>query len=240
VIVTRDLTKNYDGVVGIKELNLTINDGLIFGLIGPNGAGKTTTLKMLSCLLKPTKGSATVNTLDITKDQKNIKKIVSYLPEEVGLYEEMGVMEYLLFFADLYNISRDRAKQMVARMAKRLDIRDRIDSKIYSLSKGMKRKVSLMRALLPDPQIIFLDELTAGIDPITRRALLDWILELHAQGKTIIYSTHNIFEAEQVCQEVGILNKGKLVALGDVNQLKKSYRANSLEDVFFKAVGYRK
>jgi len=239
VIITKDLSKKYDKITGIKDLNLTIKDGTIFGLIGPNGSGKTTTLKILSCLLKPTSGTATINTFDVQKNKKEIKTIVSYLPEEVGLYEEMEVREYLMFFADLHSISKTKSKDMIRNMAKKLDMDKRLDSKISTLSKGMRRKVALMRTLLPEPQILFLDELTEGIDPITRKMLIDWVKEMNKNGKTIIYSTHNLHEAEMVCSEVGILNKGKLIAFGAVNQLKTSFRSETLEDVFFKAIKYK-
>jgi len=240
VIVTKDLTKFYGKEKGIQNLNLTIKKGEIFGLIGPNGAGKTTTLKLLSCLIRPTKGTAEIFGYNIKKDQIKIKKIMSYLPEETGLYEDMKVLDYLKFFGEMHGIKGKEVEKFVNEMAPKIWMKDKMESKIHTLSKGMKRKVGLMRTLLPDPEVILLDELTAGIDPLTKRVIIDYILEINKKGKTIIYSTHHLTEAEEICDRVAILEKGKLLTLGEVNQLKSYFHAKDLEDVFFKAVDYTK
>jgi len=240
VIITKNLTKFYGKTKGVQNLNISIQKGEIFGFIGQNGAGKSTTLKLLSCLIKPTKGTANIFGYDITKEPIKIKRIISYLPEETGLYEDMKVIDYLKFFGSMYDIKEKQVISFVKDIAPKIWMKDKINMKIYTLSKGMKRKVSLMRTLLPDPQIILLDELTEGIDPLTRRVILKTLMSINAKGKTIIYSTHNLHEAEEVCNRVAILEKGELLTIGEVSQLKNHFQAKDLEDVFFKAINYKK
>ncbi|RLG17458.1 ABC transporter ATP-binding protein [Nanoarchaeota archaeon] len=234
MIETRGLTKFYDGTRGIEDLNITVKEDEIFGLLGPNGAGKTTTLKLLSCLLKPTRGTALINGFDVRKDEIEVKKMVGYMPEENEFYEEMRVEDYLQFFGELYGVKD--LKTRVRELMQRLGLYERRRSSISTLSKGMKRKLLFAKTLIHNPQVLLLDELTGGIDPITSKMLMEWVKELR-KGRVIIYSTHNLHQAELICDRVAIINKGKLVAYGPVNELKLRFGVPDLESVFFKAVG---
>ncbi len=220
-ITVKELRKEYDSFTAVDSLNFEIEKGEIFGIVGPNGAGKTTTLKMLSGLITPTRGSISVQGMDIRKDVKKIKQKLGFLPEDSPLYEGMLAWDYLMFFAQLYgvdkNVAAGRIKELL--LALRLDAPDK---KIGEMSKGMQRKVAIARALINDPEYLVMDEMTSGLDPTTSKYLADFVASLKAHGKTIVFSAHNLYQVESLCDHVLIMNKGKKVACGTMAQIKKT------------------
>ncbi|MCZ7356801.1 MAG: ABC transporter ATP-binding protein [Candidatus Methanoperedens sp.] len=219
-IEVKGLHKEYDGFTAVESLTFGIEKGEIFGIVGPNGAGKTTTLKMLSGLITPTSGSIGIEGMDFKKDSKKIKQKLGFLPEESPLYEGMTANDYLLFFAEIYGIKKgiasDRIKEILG--ALRLEAANK---RIGDMSKGMQRKVAIARALINDPEYLVLDEMTSGLDPTTSRYLADFVSELKNQGKTIVFSAHNLYQVESLCDRVLIMNKGKEIACGTMAEIKK-------------------
>ncbi len=219
-VVVKRLRKEYNGFVAVDNLNFEIEKGEIFGIVGPNGAGKTTTLKMLSGLITPTSGEITINGLDMRKNAKIIKQKLGFLPEDNPLYEGMTPHDYLMFFSRIYGVEKQLALRRIREIFKALRL-ETGDKKIGEISKGMKRKVAIARALINDPEYLVLDEMTSGLDPITSKYLVDFVAELKKQGKTIIFSAHNLYQVESLCDHVLIMNKGKEIAYGTPEEIKK-------------------
>jgi len=236
MIRIKDLSKFYDGSMAVDSLNLEVNKGELFGLIGPNGAGKTTTIKMLCCLIKPTKGTAIIDGIDILESPLKIKEKIGYLAEGSHLYEDMSVRQYLSFFSELYEIEREVAWERMEKYLRDLNILDRIDSKIGNLSKGMQRKVGIVRALLNEPKILIFDEPTTGLDPITAHFVRDFMKSLVKKGRTVLMSTHYLHEAESICDSIAILDKGRLIIKGRVEEIKNNFGNGDrgLEDIFIR------
>lgn len=218
------LRKEYDGHTAVDSLDFDVKKGEILGIVGPNGAGKTTTLKMLSGLIIPTEGSITIQGMDYKKDAKRIKQKLGFLPEESPLYEGMTAVDYLMFFSEIYGIDKSAASARIKDLltALRLDARDK---KIGEMSKGMQRKVTIARALINDPEYLVLDEMTSGLDPTTSRYLADFVADLGKHGKTIVFSAHNLYQVESLCDRVLIMNAGREVACGSMAEIKRSCSA---------------
>ncbi len=214
------LRKEYDGFVAVDNLDLEIEKGEIFGIVGPNGAGKTTTLKMLSGLIAPTKGSIKIQGMDIKKDTQKIKQKLGFLPEESPLYEGMTANDYLMFFAQVYGVEKKTASTRISDILGALRL-DAAGKNIGDMSKGMQRKVAIARALINDPEYLILDEMTSGLDPTTSRYLVDFVSGLKRQGKTIVFSAHNLYQVESLCDRVLIMNRGKEIAIGTMPEIKK-------------------
>jgi ABC-type multidrug transport system, ATPase component len=222
IIEVNGLRKEYGDFVAVDNLSFSVAKGQIFGIVGPNGAGKTTTLKMLSSLVRPSSGSIYMKGLDISRDAVAIKSFLGFLPEESPLYEGMGVEDYLMFFSELYCIPKDRAKKRIRELL--FDLALNADGKkIGDLSKGMKRKVAIARSLINDPDILIYDEPASGLDPMTSRYITDYVRSLKQSGKTIIFSAHNLFQVESLCDRILILKSGKLVTLGTAEEIRKEY-----------------
>ncbi len=219
-ITVEGLRKEYDGFVAVESLDFEIEKGEIFGIVGPNGAGKTTTLKMLSGLIVPTKGSIKIQGLDIKKDAQKVKQKLGFLPEESPLYEGMTAHDYLMFFAQIYGIEKKIASRRIEEILRALRL-DSGNKKNGEMSKGMQRKVAIARALINDPEYLVLDEMTSGLDPTTSKYLADFVSELKKQGKTIVFSAHNLYQVESLCDRVLIMNRGKEIAIGTMPQIKK-------------------
>jgi len=219
-IEVKELRKEYNGFTAVDSLNFEIEKGEIFGIVGPNGAGKTTTLKMLSGLIVPTRGSITVQGMDIRKDARRIKQKLGFLPEESPLYEGMIAKDYLTFFAQIYGIEKDLASDRIKELLSALRL-DAADKRIGEMSKGMQRKVAIARALINDPEYLVLDEMTSGLDPTTSKYLADFVASLKKQGKTVVFSAHNLYQVESLCDRVLIMNHGKEVACGTMAQIKR-------------------
>ncbi|CAG0974132.1 Linearmycin resistance ATP-binding protein LnrL [Methanosarcinales archaeon] len=214
------LRKEYGSFTAVESLDFDVLKGEIFGIVGPNGAGKTTTLKMLSGLISPSLGSIKIQGLDIRKNSGKIKQKLGFLPEESPLYEGMTAIDYLMFFSEIYGIEKQTALTRIRELlgALKLDARDK---KIGEMSKGMQRKVAIARALINDPEYLILDEMTSGLDPTTSKYLSDFVLELKKQGKTIIFSAHNLYQVESICDHILIMNRGKVVSTGTMPQIRK-------------------
>ena len=216
------LGKRYGAQWAVRDVTFDLGRGEIFGLIGPNGAGKTTTLRMLAGLLAPTEGTAVAG--DVRVDDPRHKSRIGYLPEESPLYEDMTPRSYLRFFARLYEVPKLVAEERIERTLSALQLEVRDEKKIGDMSKGMKRKVAIARSLINDPELIIYDEPASGLDPVASAYILDLVRDLAKQGKTVIFSAHNLFHMERICDRVLILRKGQVMALGNMAQIRAASR----------------
>lgn len=229
----KDLTKKYKDVVAVSNLNIQIKKGEIFSLLGTNGAGKTTTIKILSTLLLPSNGEVKINNFDLIKDKMKIKEIINISPQETAIAPNLTVLENLEFMAGIYQIKNKKEK--IDTLIKTFNLEEVLNKKAKNLSGGYQRKLSIAISLINNPQILFLDEPTLGLDVISRKELWKVIKEL--KGKvTIILTTHYMEEANSLSDRVGIMNKGKLIALGTPNELIKKSKTKTFEDAFVKIV----
>jgi len=220
MIDARDIRKEYGGFVAVQGSSFSVDRGEVFGIIGPNGAGKTTTLKMLAGLLEPTSGSAEIAGLDT--ETAEMRQQLGFLPEESPLYEEMTPISYLKFFADLYDVDPDVAEERMHDTLDELELEHR-DRKLGDMSKGMKRKVAIARSLINDPDVLIYDEPASGLDPLTTNYVIEFTEQLAKEGKTIVFSAHNLFHVESICDRVVIMNEGEIVARGDLEELQAEY-----------------
>lgn len=235
----QNVTKRYNEIVAVNNINLTINTGEIFALLGPNGSGKSTTLKMLMGLVQPTAGDVTVLGIDVDKDAVAIKRQVGYVPESPNVYEFLTGIEYLDFIADIYGISAAEKQQRINEYLKALQLEGREGDMINSYSDGMKKKISLISAFLHKPKLLILDEPLNALDPRSARIVKDYLQSLKAQGVTTILSTHVLEIAEAVCDRIGIMYQGNILALGTMSELRQMSKMESsgLEDIFLKLTG---
>jgi len=219
VIKTTNLSKSYGDFVALRGIDLLVEPGDIYGFIGPNGAGKTTTIKILTTLLEPTGGDAYVDGRSVWDEKEAVRSIVGYMPDSFGVYPDMTVTEYLNFFAAAYDISRRERTGLVAGLLELTDLSFKEDALVDSLSKGMQQRLGLARALVHDPQVLILDEPAAGLDPRARVELREILRELQRMGKTILLSSHILSELAEICNRVGIVERGRLVAQGSVDSI---------------------
>jgi ABC-2 type transport system ATP-binding protein len=219
MIQIRHLRKEYKGLVAVKDLNLDLEAGDIFGFIGPNGAGKTTTIKMLATLLTPTAGIATVNGVDVVRNPEAVRAILGYMPDFFGVYDDIKVWEYLDFFAAAYRIPRSKRPQIIDDVLTLTDLNVKKDAYVESLSRGMKQRLCLAKTLVHDPLVLLLDEPASGLDPRARIEIKELLKELKAMGKTIIVSSHILPELADFCNKIGIIEKGEMIVAGDVNDI---------------------
>lgn len=235
----KQVTKRYSEIVAVNNIDLTIETGEIFALLGPNGSGKSTTLKMLLGLVQPTAGSINVLGIDVSKDPVAVKKMVGYVPESPDIYEFLTGIEYLDFIGDVYGISASEKQQRVNEYLKALQLEGREGDMINSYSDGMKKKISLISAFLHKPKLLILDEPLNALDPRSARIVKDYLQSLKTQGVTTILSTHVLEIAEAVCDRIGIMYQGNILALGNMTQLRQqaSLPSSGLEDVFLKLTG---
>jgi len=224
-----ELTKNYGEVRAVNQVSFMIPQGEVFGLLGPNGAGKTTMIKMLTTLSKPDSGRCTIDGFDVVKDSFEIKRRIGVVPQENNLDRELTAFENLLIYGMLHNVKD--LKQEIQGALMMVDLWDRKDSMVAQFSGGMQRRLLLARALLPQPSILFLDEPSIGLDPHIRRQMWDMIRKTKIQGRTVILTTHYIEEAENLCDRVGILSRGKLIALDPPANLKASVGEYIVEQI---------
>jgi ABC-2 type transport system ATP-binding protein len=225
MIDTVGLTKKFGDKTAVDGVTFHVNDGEVFGFLGPNGAGKTTTIRMLSCLISKTSGEASIGDYKIGKkeDQVRIRRMIGILPENAGLYDSLSAYENLDFYARLYKVPEAKRKESIERFLKMLDLWENRGQNSGTFSKGMKQKLAIARALIHDPQVLFLDEPTANLDPEASKTVRDFILELKKEKKTIFINTHNLDEAQRICDRIGILNT-KLMAVGEPGMLTESLR----------------
>ena len=224
VIKTVNLCKFYDQFEAVHDLNIEVGQGILFGFIGPNGAGKTTTIRMLCGLLRPTSGNAYINGVDVDRYPRKVKGLVGYMPDSFGVYDRMRVWEYLDFFGAAYRIPRKQRQEQVERV---LDLTGSDYMRDYfmgTLSKGMRQRVGIAKTLVHDPAVLFLDEPTAGLDPVARIEMRELLKKLKALGKTVIISSHILPELASVCDEVGIIEKSRLLACGPIKKILAEIR----------------
>lgn len=215
MITAESLTRKYDKLTAVDSLTFNIDNGEIFGLLGPNGGGKTTTVRMLCCLISPTSGEASIRGLSITdsKEANEIRRIIGYVPDSPGLYDTLSAYSNLEFYGRMYGISDAGIRENIQKYLKMFDLWEKRDVPVGTFSKGMKQKVSLARSLVHDPEIIIMDEPTASLDPESALVIRNVILELKKAGKTIVLNTHNLDEAQRICDKIGILKKRLLSVL---------------------------
>ncbi len=229
-----NLKKSYGKFEAVKGINFAVAEKEIFALIGPNGAGKSTTLKMLATILTPTSGKAEIYGQDLIKQPDEVRKIISYLPEEAGAYKNLSGKEYLEFMAAIYNDDQKKQKEFVDFGGEVTGLKDRLKDKIKTYSKGMTRKLLLARTVMSRPKLAILDEPTSGLDIINGLEIRKTIRELAGQGMAVLLSSHNMLEIEFLSDRVGIIEKGCLMEVGTSHDLKTKYQAANLEEVFMK------
>jgi ABC-2 type transport system ATP-binding protein len=223
LIETENLTRKFGDLTAVDGISLHVDDGQVFGFLGPNGAGKTTTVRMLCCLIGKTSGKAMISGYEVGKegDAMEIRKIVGLLPENVGLYGELSPLKNLDFYGRLYDVPEQDRRERIERFLKLLGLWEKRDVPAGSFSKGMKQKLAIARALVHNPQVLFLDEPTANLDPESSKTVREFILELKKEKRTIFLNTHNLDEAQRICDKIGIL-KTKLLTVGTPQQLEAS------------------
>ncbi len=223
MITCTGLSKHFGPIHAIDNLTIEIPTGQIFGLLGPNGAGKTTTMRMLCCLIRPTAGTASIDGLDITnpRDAHRIRGMIGFLPEVPGLYETLGAYQNLDYYAQFYHLPKPQREEVIKRTLDNLGLWDRRMEPVGGFSKGMKQKIAIARAFIHNPKYVFLDEPTASLDPQASKLVRDYILDLKAHGVTIVINTHNLAEAERICDQVALINN-TLIRVGNPKQLARS------------------
>lgn len=236
MIEVKMLTKSYGKKLAVDHISFKINDGEIFGLLGPNAAGKTTTVRLLSTILKPDSGTAVINGMDVVENPRAVRKMIGALPEEVGLYDRLTPREMLQYYGRLQGMDKTSIIEGTKMLFEKLELADFADARNSTLSKGTKQKVSVARAFLHNPPVLFLDEPTAGIDVMSSRAIKDMIKRAKNQRKTILFSTHIMPEAEKICDRIAIIDKGRIIATGTLSELKSMTQKADLEDVFVRLV----
>jgi len=237
MIETFDLTRYYGRKLAVENLRMTVEKGEVFGFIGPNGAGKTTTIRMLSCLIQPTSGTARIGGHDVQEEPLEVKKIIGLVPENPPLYDRLTGREYLEFVARLHKVSESERRRRIDELLEAFKLGDVADQVIVSYSKGMKQKIAFSAALIHNPKVLLLDEPTSGVDVRAAKIIKDVIKELSEQGVTVFYSTHIMELAERICERVGIINEGRLRAVGTLDDLKSRFSGTDLEDVLLKLTG---
>jgi len=225
ILQISDLNKNFGNVQALKNVSLQINESEFYGLLGPNGAGKTTTINIISTVLQPDSGNVTINGFDLKKDPVKCKRSIGVVPQEIALYNEFSAYENLLFWGGLYDLKTKDLKIKIDATLNLLGLFDRKDDRIKTYSGGMKRRINIATALLHSPQILLMDEPTVGIDPQSRNLIFDVLDTLHQQGMTIIYTTHYMEEAERLCDKIGIIDHGEIIANGTLDELRHSNNA---------------
>jgi ABC-2 type transport system ATP-binding protein len=238
MIETKALTKNYSDLVAVDALDLSVEPGELFVFLGPNGAGKTTTIKILTCLLQPTSGEALVGGINVVESPNAVKKVMGYLPENPFLYEKLSGREFLQFVAEMHGVQNKREK--IGKFMELFELSSAADDLIEGYSLGMRKKVAIGAALIHDPKILFLDEPTGGLDPKSARMMKDLLQDLRSRGITVFMTTHILEVAEQMCDRVGIINHGKLVKVGTIEELRSEAQetaSGSLEEIFLELTG---
>ncbi len=235
MIKTNDLTRKFDDVIAVNGLTLEIERGEIFGLVGPDGAGKTTTMRLLTGILEPTSGEAQVGGYDIVKESEKIKENIAYMSQRFGLYGDLTVMENINFYADIYCVSKKERPQRIKRLLDFSNLTPFKDRLARNLSGGMKQKLGLACALIHTPKVLFLDEPTNGVDPVSRRDFWQILYQLLKEKVTIFYSTAYLDEAER-CKRVGLIHRGRLLRCDVPLNIKKERNVKTLEEAFISII----
>ncbi|MGZ8437748.1 MAG: ABC transporter ATP-binding protein, partial [Candidatus Limnocylindrales bacterium] len=237
IVRTEGLVKRYDGTLAVAGIDLSIESGEIFGLVGPNGAGKTTTLRMLATLLQPSSGDAEIDGWSVTRNPDGVRRVIGFMPDVFGVYDDMKVWEYLDFFARCYGLPAAGRRRMIADLLELVDLGPRRDDYVQTLSRGMEQRLCLAHALVHDPKVLLLDEPASGLDPRARVELRELLRELRSLGKTILISSHILPELEELCTSVAIVDQGKVLAQGRVADIERRLRFGSVLRVRLLAEG---
>lgn len=235
MLVVNNLVKKYGKFKAVDGLSLEIEEGHIYGFVGPNGAGKTTTMKVIAGLMKPTSGRVSVNGVDISRDPRGVKKKIGYMPDFFGVYDDLKVNEYMDFYASVYGIDRIDRTKISDQLLKLVDLSHKKDSYVDSLSRGMKQRLCLARSLIHNPELLILDEPASGLDPRARIEMKEILKELRGMGKTILISSHILPELAEVCTSIGIIEHGKMVVSGTVDEIM--HRVSHKRTIRIKALG---
>jgi ABC-2 type transport system ATP-binding protein len=236
-VATTALTKSYGDLVAVHGLDLVVHRGEIFGFLGPNGAGKSTTIRMLCGLLQPSGGQARIAGFDVIGDTIEVKRRVGYLAEEPYLYKKLTGAEFLTFMGELYAVPRDTITMRADRLLALFELDGKADELVEAYSHGMRQKLALAGTLMHEPEVLFLDEPTSGMDPRSARVVKDLLRGLADQGRTVFFSTHVLEVAQSMCDRVAIINKGRIAAIGAPDELQRQASGASLEDVFLELTG---
>ncbi|MEF3311729.1 ABC transporter ATP-binding protein [Paenibacillus sp. GYB004] len=226
MIEIRELTKTYGQFTALNRLDMTIDKGTVFGFVGPNGAGKSTTMSILATLLIPTSGSAKVGGYEVTEYPKEVRKLIGYMPDFFGVYDNFKTTEYLDFYGASYGIPRTERLKLIPQLLELVNLSEKADFYVDSLSRGMKQRLCLARCLVHDPELLILDEPASGLDPRARIEMREILKELKSMGKTIIISSHILPELAEMVDEIGVIENGTLLAKGKVNDIQQRMRAN--------------
>jgi len=221
ILTTKDLRKSYGNLVAVKGISFSVLRGEIFSLLGPNGAGKTTTISMLSCLLEPTGGDAEIGGHSIKKDPMAVKRLIGIVPQELALYPPLTARQNLIFWGRMHGMGGKSLQERIEESLEQVGLQDRANDRVEKFSGGMKRRLNIAIGLIHKPELIFMDEPTVGIDPQSRRRILDMVKDLKAQGMTVLYTTHYMEEAAELSDRVGIIDQGELIALGSLRELTR-------------------
>lgn len=232
-IVTKELTKKFGAFIATNAITFEVKEGEIFGFLGANGAGKTTAMRMLCGLLRPSSGEAKVAGFDVYKQADKIKQNIGYMSQRFSLYEDLKVKENIRFYGGIYGLSNNTIKEKTKQLLQKLQMEAEADQLVSALPLGWKQKLAFSVAILHDPSIVFLDEPTGGVDPVTRRQFWDLIYEAAGRGVTVFVTTHYMDEAEY-CDRISIMVDGRIQALDTPRQLKAQFQAESMDDVFLK------
>ena len=224
IVRTEDLVKRYATTVAVAGVDLSVEAGEIFGLVGPNGAGKSTTLKILATLLKPSSGTAEIAGWSVTRNPDQVRRVLGFMPDVFGVYDDMKVWEYLDFFGRCYGLSAATRRRTIGDLLELVDLADKRDEYVQTLSRGMEQRLCLAHALVHDPQVLLLDEPASGLDPRARVELRELLRELRALGKTILISSHILPELEELCTSVAIVDHGRVLAQGRISDIERRLR----------------
>ena len=228
IVSATGLVKRYDRTVALGGLDLDVAEGEIFGLVGPNGAGKTTTLKILATLLVPDSGDAEIAGASVRRNPNDVRRVLGFMPDSFGVYDDMKVWEYLDFFARCYGISAERRRRMIGDLLELVDLGPKRDTYVQGLSRGMQQRLCLAHALVHDPAVLLLDEPASGLDPRARVELRELLRELRSLGKTILVSSHILPELEELCTSVAIIDRGQVLAHGRVADIERRLRVGAV------------
>lgn len=226
MIEINNLTKVYGSFVALQSLNMQVEQGTVFGFVGPNGAGKSTTMSILATLLLPTSGTARVGGYEVTQHPKEVRKLIGYMPDFFGVYDQFKTTEYLHFYGASYGIPRSEREKLIPQLLELVNLTDKADFYVDNLSRGMKQRLCLARCLVHDPELLILDEPASGLDPRARIEMREILKELKAMGKTIIISSHILPELAEMVDEIGVIEHGQMIAQGKVSDIQNRMRVN--------------
>lgn len=233
IVLLKDLVKSYGKHVAVDNLNLTVNQGEIYGILGPNGAGKSTTINMITGLLTPSSGEVHIFQQKLTKNSKSIKGNIGIVPQDIAIYEDLTAIENVMFFGSLYNLKRQHLKENAKRALEFVGLSERAKEKPSSFSGGMKRRLNIACAIVHNPKLIIMDEPTVGIDPQSRNHILDSIKKLRDMGSTIIYTSHYMEEIQHICTNIAIIDHGKLIVEGTLQDILTKYSSDNVINIQF-------